>query len=73
MTENHTHNTDDAISTTADNCQVAKLEAVSKVHFETNITSQLPNALRTNIKQKEISVRITSKNRPLKYSDINTF
>lgn len=73
MTENNLSNTDVKVSTSADNCATAKLEKSPNIQFLTSISLGLPNQLRTNATQKEISVRITSKNRVFATSEIKTF
>ena len=73
MTENNLNNTNVNISTASDRCAKAELQASSNVEHVTNISLQSSSQLRANATQKEVSVRITSKNRMLKVNDVNTF
>jgi hypothetical protein len=73
MTENNLYNTNVTISTNTDNCKTAELGAISNAKFDTNLSSQLTNQLRTNAGQKDVLVRITSKNKILNRSNIGTF
>jgi hypothetical protein len=73
MTENNSYNTNVTISANTDNCAIAKLGAISSGKFNTNLSSQLTSQLRTDADQKEVLVRITSKNKMLNCNNIDTF